>query len=184
MHIRRPKCALPRYYWLFGSIAAAGNTAGNQRPKLWVFRAPPKAISFAHLARLKIVKIFHARSPGRGRRLFLRHHAKAYQVSSNPLPTWKTPSSATSPITTGTQGHSPGQKPRTRSSKSSPASLYLLNESAHLRPDPFAPLGIVMEPPRRECLRPSHPAYSSHSSTQWLVDKPLLTNFNNLLNRA
>ena len=52
---------------------------------------------------------------------------------------WKTPSSATSPITTGTPSLSSGQKPRTKFSKSSAAFLHLLNQSVHwFYPFPFS----------------------------------------------
>ena len=50
-------------------------------------------------------------------------------ASSNPSPNWKTPSSATSPITTGMPSPSSGQKQRTKFSKSSAAFLHLLNKS-------------------------------------------------------
>jgi hypothetical protein len=62
--------------------------------------------------------------------------------------------------------------------ESSPASLYLLNESVHWRPDSPSPRsGLLWDPPWLECLRPSHPAYSSHSSTQWVGGQASLNKF-------
>ena len=55
----------------------------------------------------------------------------ASRFAASATPNWKTPSSATSPITTGTPSPPSGQKQRTKFSKSSAAFLQLLNESVH-----------------------------------------------------